>query len=132
MGRETLMNATHPIWLTPAVQQVAAAGQPGALIRMARIARKLSLAQAGELVGYSASTLSRIETGQRKLTDVTQLRRFAAVLGIPPHLFGLTSTRPLGRWVPSGMRAAPRSRLRFLRRPRARRLLSTPSAAVTN
>jgi hypothetical protein len=86
------MDTTHPIWRSPAIQQAAAAGQAGALIRMARIARNLSLVQAGELVGYSASTLSRIETGQRKLTDVTQLRRFAAVLGIPAHLFGLTSS----------------------------------------
>jgi transcriptional regulator with XRE-family HTH domain len=83
------MDAAHPIWRTPAVQEAAAAGHFGALIRMARIARQLSLIRAGKLVGYSASTLSRIETGQRKLTDVTQLRRFADVLGIPPHLFGL-------------------------------------------
>ena len=84
------MDATHPIWCTPAVQEAAAAGRFGALIRMTRTARQLTLGQAGGLVGYSASTLSRIETGQRKLTDVTQLRRFAETLGIPPHLFGLT------------------------------------------
>jgi transcriptional regulator with XRE-family HTH domain len=82
------MDATHPIWRSPVVLETAAAGKSGALIRMARIARQLSLVQAGELVGYSASTLSRIETGQRKPTDVTQLRRFADALGIPPHLFG--------------------------------------------
>ncbi len=87
------MDATHPIWRTPAVQEAAAAGQFGALIRMTRTARRLSLVQAGKLVGYSASTLSRIETGQRKLTDVTQLRRFAEALGIPSHLFGLTSLK---------------------------------------
>ncbi len=85
------MDATHPIWRTPTVKEAVAAGQFGALIRMTRTARQLSLVRAGKLVGYSASTLSRIETGQRKLTDVTQLRRFADALGIPPHLFGLTS-----------------------------------------
>lgn len=85
------MDATHPIWRTPAVQEAAAAGQFGGLIRMTRTAQRLSLVQAGQLVGYSASTLSRIETGQRKLADVTQLRRFAEALGIPAHLFGLTS-----------------------------------------
>jgi transcriptional regulator with XRE-family HTH domain len=84
------MDATHPIWRTPAVQEAVAAEQFGAVIRMTRTARKLSLVRAGQLVGYSASTLSRIETGQRKLTDVRQLRRFADVLGIPPQLFGLT------------------------------------------
>lgn len=90
-GEEATMDATDPIWRTPAVQEAAGAGLPGALIRMARIAQRLNLVQAGKLVGYSASTLSRIETGQRKLTDVTQLRRFAEVFGIPPHLFGLAS-----------------------------------------
>src|SRR6266702_4162072 len=91
MEREALMDATHPIWRTPTVKEAVAAGQFGALIRMTRTARQLSFVRAGKLVGYSASTLSRIETGQRKLTDVTQLRRFADALGIPPHLFGLTS-----------------------------------------
>lgn len=86
------METTHPIWHTTAVEHAAAAGQFGALIRMARAARNLSLAQAGQMIGYSASTLSRIENGHRKLTDVTQLRRFAAILDIPPHLFGLTAT----------------------------------------
>ena len=85
------MDTTDPIWRTPAIQEAAGAGRVGALIRMTRTARQLSLAQAGELVGYSASTLSRIETGQRKLTDISQLRRFANVLGIPPHLLGLAS-----------------------------------------
>jgi hypothetical protein len=85
------MDATDPVWRTPAIQEAAAAGQFGALIRMTRTARQLSLARTGELVGYSASTLSRIETGQRKITDITQLRRFAGALDIPPHLFGLIS-----------------------------------------
>lgn len=86
------MDAMHPIWHTPAVQEAAAAGQFGALIRMTRTTRQLSLVRTGKLVGYSASTISRIETGHRKLTDVTQLRHFAEVLGIPLHLFGLTSS----------------------------------------
>ena len=97
------MDATHPVWRTPAAQEAAAAGQSGTLVRMARTARQLSLAQAGKLVGYSASTLSRIENGQRNLTDITQLRRFADILGIPPHLFGLTSPAaavPVGAPLP--------------------------------
>jgi transcriptional regulator with XRE-family HTH domain len=91
MGRRALMDAAHPMWRPPAVRQAAEAGQFGALIRMTRTARRLTLVQVGTLVGYSASTVSRIETGRRKLTDVTLLRRFADALGISPHLFGLTS-----------------------------------------
>lgn len=97
------MDATHPIWRTPAVLQAAEAGQFGALIRMTRTARQLTLVQVGKLVGYSASTISRIETGRRKLSDVTLLRRFADALGIPPHLFGLTAstgTSPVGAAPP--------------------------------
>ncbi len=97
------MDAMHPIWRTPAVLQAAKAGQFGALIRMTRTARRLTLVQVGKLVGYSTSTVSRIETGRRKLTDVTLLRRFADALGIPPHLFGLTSSTgilPVGAALP--------------------------------
>jgi transcriptional regulator with XRE-family HTH domain len=106
---EALMDATHPIWRTPAVRQVATAGQFGALTRMSRTAQQLTLAQAGKLVGYSASTLSRIETGKRKLTDVTLLRRFADALGIPPDLFGLalpTGISPFGAAPPPTAPAA--------------------------
>jgi transcriptional regulator with XRE-family HTH domain len=98
------MDAMHPIWHTPAAQEAAAAGHFGALIRMTRIARRLSLVRTGELVGYSASTLSRIETGQRRLTDVTQLRRFSDVLGIPPRLFGLAPTAAM---APAGAALPP-------------------------
>jgi transcriptional regulator with XRE-family HTH domain len=88
------MDILDSLWRSPAVAQAAAAGQFGALIRQARIARHLSLTRVGQMVRYSPSTLSRIETGHRKLVDVTELRTFAEALGIPPHLFGLTSSVP--------------------------------------
>ncbi|MGH3924165.1 MAG: helix-turn-helix domain-containing protein [Pseudonocardiaceae bacterium] len=103
MDREDLMDAMHPVWSTPAVLQAAKAAHFGALIRMTRTARRLTLVQVGKLVGYSASTVSRIETGRCKLTDVTLLRRFADAVGIPPQLFGLTSstgTSPIGAALP--------------------------------
>jgi len=46
------------------------------------------------LAGYSAATLSRLETGRRQLSDVTVLRRLAEVFDIPPGLFGLAD--PVG------------------------------------
>ncbi len=85
------MDASNPLWHSPAVVHAAAAGQFGTLVRLARTAQHLSLTQLGELVRYSPSTLSRIETGHRKLTDVTELRVFADTLAIPAHLFGLTT-----------------------------------------
>jgi transcriptional regulator with XRE-family HTH domain len=86
------MEAAHSLWTTPAAEHAAAAGHYGILIRIARTARRLSLVQAGQLLGYSASTLSRIETGHRALADVTEMRHFADALGVPLYVFGLMPT----------------------------------------
>jgi transcriptional regulator with XRE-family HTH domain len=67
----------------------------GAIMRTARRARGLTLAQLGQRTAYSASQISRYERGLAPLT-VTVLRRFAAALGLPPQIFGLlpAPTRP--------------------------------------
>jgi len=54
------------------------------------MAQGLSLAELGARVGYSAAQVSRYERGIAPLTDITLLRRFAAALGLPPGLFGLS------------------------------------------
>ena len=66
----------------------------GTILRLARQARRLTQHQAGALAGYSAATISRFETGARRLTDIGTLRHLAAVLDIPPGLFGLTPDIP--------------------------------------
>lgn len=82
---------TNPRWVNlPAVRAAVAAGDHGALLRLARTAANLSLAAAGRRVGYSASTLSRLESGKQPFTDVRLLRRLAAAFDIPLGLFGLT------------------------------------------
>lgn len=95
------MDASDPLWQSPAVVHAAAAGQFGTLIRLTRTAQHLSLTQLGERLNYSASTLSRIENGHRKLADVTELRVFADTLGIPAHLFGLTTPSTSGAASPA-------------------------------
>ncbi|MFV2086720.1 helix-turn-helix domain-containing protein [Micromonospora sp. LOL_021] len=75
----------------PETRRAAAAGDHGSLIRLARTAARLTLAEAGRRCGYSAASLSRIERGRQRLTDVTALRRLADVFDIPPELFGLAS-----------------------------------------
>ncbi|WP_431771590.1 helix-turn-helix domain-containing protein [Streptomyces cucumeris] len=55
----------------------------GALIRGARCARRLTQAQVGAACGYSASAVSRIESGRLHL-DYARLMQFAAFLGITP------------------------------------------------
>jgi transcriptional regulator with XRE-family HTH domain len=67
---------------------------PGAIVRSARLAQGLTLAQVGDRTGYSAAQVSRYERGITPLTDVTVLRRFADALGIPPQRFGLTPAPP--------------------------------------
>ena len=57
---------------------------PGAIVRRARMAQGLSLADFGARVGYSAAQVSRYERGIAPLTDITLLRRFAAALALPP------------------------------------------------
>ncbi|MEU2614530.1 helix-turn-helix transcriptional regulator [Micromonospora sp. NPDC007271] len=74
----------------PEAKQAAATGDFGTLLRVARTAARLTLTEAGQRCGYSAATLSRIERGRQALTDVTVLRRLAAIFDIPPELFGLT------------------------------------------
>jgi len=80
----------HATWFDlPAARRAAADGRYGAVLRLARTAANLTLEQAGQRAGYSAATLSRLETGRRQLTDVTVLRRLAHLFQIPPALFGL-------------------------------------------
>jgi transcriptional regulator with XRE-family HTH domain len=62
----------------------------GAIVRAARLAAGLTLAELGRRCGYSASQVSRYERGVQPLTDITLLRRFSQVLAIPPQAFGLT------------------------------------------
>lgn len=99
------METTHPIWRTPAVCDAVTSADFGTLIRLGRTAHKLTLVQAGALCGYSASTLSRIETGRQPLTDVTLLRHFAETFGIPPQFFGLAPA-PVES-SPTGAASAP-------------------------
>ena len=65
----------------------------GVVLRRARQARGLTQAKAGRLAGYSTATISRFETGARRLADIDTLRRLAESLGTAPEVFGLTPDR---------------------------------------
>jgi transcriptional regulator with XRE-family HTH domain len=85
--------STQPVWtVMPAVVQAAGAGNFASILRVARTAAGLTLEEAGELAGYSASTLSRMETRPCRTWDVRELRRLAEVYGIPLTLFGLSTS----------------------------------------
>ncbi|MEU3627872.1 hypothetical protein BS329_40240 [Amycolatopsis coloradensis] len=83
------MDALHPFWTSPEILRAAAEGRYGPLVRAVRSARQWTLEQVAAQCHLSVSTLSRMETGQRKLIDVRYLRTLSDVLAIPPHLFGL-------------------------------------------
>jgi transcriptional regulator with XRE-family HTH domain len=84
-------------------------GQPaGAIVRAARLAAGLTLAELGQRCGYSASQISRYERGVQPLTDITLLRRFAGALAIPPQIFGLA--------LPVGVRHAGAGRQEWVAR----------------
>ncbi|MFF4846199.1 helix-turn-helix domain-containing protein [Streptomyces collinus] len=57
----------------------------GALLRGARCAARLTQAQVGQATGYSASAVSRIESGKLRL-DCPTLLKFAAFLRIAPEM----------------------------------------------
>jgi transcriptional regulator with XRE-family HTH domain len=71
----------------------AASGLPareaGAIVRAARQAAGLTLAELGQRCGYSASQVSRYERGIQPLTDIRLLHRLARALAIPPQALGL-------------------------------------------
>jgi transcriptional regulator with XRE-family HTH domain len=61
----------------------------GAVVRGARAAQGVTLAELGRRTGYSPAQVSRYERGLASLTDITVLRRFAAALDISPRILGL-------------------------------------------
>ncbi|HJP79569.1 MAG TPA: helix-turn-helix transcriptional regulator [Pseudonocardiaceae bacterium] len=63
----------------------------GGTIRRARQEAGWTQAELGARCGYSASQVSRWESGQQPLRDVALLRQVADLLAIAPEVFGLAS-----------------------------------------
>ncbi|NMO53954.1 helix-turn-helix transcriptional regulator [Actinoplanes sp. TBRC 11911] len=61
-------------------------------MRFSRLAAGLTLQQLGAAGGYSASTLSRLESRRRSIRDVAELRRLADLYDVPAELLGLATT----------------------------------------
>jgi transcriptional regulator with XRE-family HTH domain len=103
--------------------------EPGTVIRIARTAAGWSQTGLGRRCGYSASQVSRWETGRVPLRDVTLLRTLAGVLALPPEVFGLladdTTPAPTRSIRPSSHRVTrvPGPRCEEDERVRRRRFL---------
>lgn len=78
---------------SPTLRDAAHRGDYATVLRLARAGHRWTQAELGARFGCSASTISRYETGERKLTDAPTLRRLAAILGLPTEAFGLTPAR---------------------------------------
>lgn len=66
----------------------------------------LTQEQLGALTGYSAATISRLETGRQPLHDIATLRHLATALNIPPGWLGLADNANL-RQSPTAPANAP-------------------------
>ncbi|MFK4273799.1 helix-turn-helix domain-containing protein, partial [Streptomyces milbemycinicus] len=87
------MDSIHPIWRSTAMRAALARRDAGAIVRLARRAADITLADLGKQVGYTAASLSRMERGKQPMRDVLLLQSLAACLDIPPHLLGLAPQR---------------------------------------
>ncbi|GGK79091.1 helix-turn-helix domain-containing protein [Mangrovihabitans endophyticus] len=76
----------------PAVRRAVHARDYATILRFSRLAAGLTLEQLGAAGGYSASTLSRLESGRRGIRDVTELRTLADLYDVPLEMFGLANT----------------------------------------
>lgn len=83
------MDNTHPIWRSVAMRDALARRDAGAIVRLARRAADITLAELGKRVGYTAASLSRMERGKQPMRDVLLLQNLATCLDIPRHLLGL-------------------------------------------
>jgi transcriptional regulator with XRE-family HTH domain len=82
------MGAHDALWDSARARALVAAHDVGGAIRLARQTRGWRQTDLGKAAGYSASTISRLETNRRASVDVGTLRRVAHAAGIPGDLLG--------------------------------------------
>lgn len=83
--------AANEVLASPEARAAVLAGKRGTLIRLAREAIGLRQTDLGRLLGYSQSTISRIESGRQHANDMSVLSAAAELLGIPPAMLGLAA-----------------------------------------
>ncbi|MGH3568556.1 MAG: helix-turn-helix domain-containing protein [Pseudonocardia sp.] len=82
------MNAHDALWDSARAHALIVARDVGGAVRLARQTRGWRQADLGREAGYSASTISRLETSRRASIDVGMLRRVAHTVGIPGDVVG--------------------------------------------
>ena len=82
------VSALDPLWQSAHARALITARDIGGVIRFARQARGWRQADLGAATGYSASTISRLETGHGTPADFDKLQRISRKAGIPPNVLG--------------------------------------------
>ncbi|GHF77016.1 hypothetical protein GCM10018790_63880 [Kitasatospora xanthocidica] len=77
-------------WTTPRAQDILRRRALPEILQFHREIHGLPQQELADLLGYSTSYVSRIETGSRTITDIGALRHLAERLGLPPHCLGIT------------------------------------------
>ncbi|MEV7772238.1 helix-turn-helix transcriptional regulator [Kitasatospora sp. NPDC086791] len=103
--------------------------QLGAVIRAARCVRRMTQAQLGRACGYSASAISRVETGALRPTE-RALRLIAHALGLPLDALGVGRPDTLAVNVTQGQEDAMLRRQLLLVGMAAAGVSALPSASA--
>ncbi|GAA3652005.1 hypothetical protein GCM10022224_013590 [Nonomuraea antimicrobica] len=82
------MYARDALWDSARVRALISAEDVGGVLKVARQARGWRQADLGRASGYSASTISRLETRRRVTSDLPTLRRVAEAAGVPADVLG--------------------------------------------
>ncbi|MFE7190391.1 helix-turn-helix domain-containing protein [Kitasatospora sp. NPDC057541] len=77
-------------WTTPRAQDILRRRALPEILQLYRELHGLPQQELADLLGYSTSYVSRIETGSRTITDIGALHHIAERLGLPPHCLGIT------------------------------------------
>ncbi|MER7579584.1 helix-turn-helix transcriptional regulator [Kitasatospora sp. NPDC097691] len=77
-------------WTTPRAQDILRRRALPEILQLYRELHGLPQQELADLLGYSTSYVSRIETGSRTITDIGALRHLADRLDLPPHCLGIT------------------------------------------
>lgn len=82
------MSTHDPLWQSARLRALIEARDIGRVVRFARRARGWRQAELGAATGYSASTISRLETSRSTAADFDKLQRISREVGIPSSVLG--------------------------------------------
>lgn len=79
------------LWSSPDAAAALATRDLGTVLRTYRRLNRLSQEKLAALLGYDKTYICLIETGRRQINDLAGRRHITRVLGLPPHVLGVTT-----------------------------------------